>query len=132
MQPLLSASPLVQIHAFGAMAALLLGAWQLAAPKYGLSHRVRGWAWVGLMALVALSSFGVRTHGGFSWIHILSVLVLAQLPIAVLHIRRGRVGQGRARAHARAMVGLFVFALSVTGAFTLLPGRIMHQVVLGG
>lgn len=127
MQPLLSASPLVQIHAFGAMAALLLGAWQLAAPKYGLSHRARGWAWVGLMALVALSSFGVRTHGGFSWIHILSVLVLAQLPIAVLHIRRGR-----ARAHARAMVGLFVFALIVTGAFTLLPGRIMHQVLFGG
>ncbi|RVT97495.1 hypothetical protein EOD42_06625 [Rhodovarius crocodyli] len=127
MQPLLSASPLVQIHAFAALAALGLGAWQLSRPKYGLSHRVRGWLWVGLMAVVALSAFGIRTHGGFSWIHLLAIFVLVQLPVAVLHMRRGRV-----RAHRNAMVGLFVGALVIAGAFTLLPGRIMHQLVFGG
>jgi uncharacterized membrane protein len=30
------------------------------------------------------------------------------------------------------MLGLFLGALVVTGAFTLLPGRLMGQVVFGG
>jgi len=47
----------VQVHALAAIAALALGAAQLAAPKGTLSHRAVGWVWVTLMATTALSSF---------------------------------------------------------------------------
>ena len=45
---------------------------------------------------------------------------------AVHHARRGNIGQ-----HKVWMVLLYVLALLVTGLFTLWPGRIMNQVLLG-
>ena len=88
------APPLVQVHATAALAALGLGAWQLAAPKGTLPHRWLGWAWFGPMLAVVLSSFGitgVRGPGQLCWIHGLSLFTLAMLPLAVAHARRGRV-----------------------------------------
>jgi uncharacterized membrane protein len=48
------------------------------------------------------------------------------LPLAVLAARRHAV-----QRHQRAMMGLFFGALVIAGAFTLMPGRIMHTVVFG-
>ncbi len=128
LHPLLQAPLLFQIHAFLALAALALGTVQLAAPKGTLPHRTLGYIWVGLMAAIALSSFGIRVlaQGRFSFIHVISLITLAVLPFAVLHARRHRV-----RRHAIAMVSLFAGALIIAGGFTLLPGRIMHDVVFG-
>jgi uncharacterized membrane protein len=129
LAPLLAAPVLVQLHAAAALGALGLGAAQLARRKGGAAHRRIGLAWVGLMAAVAISSFGISGVAGaghWSWIHGLSAWVLVVLPLGWLAARRGRV-----RAHGRTMAFLFIGALVVTGAFTLLPGRIMHAVVFG-
>ena len=48
------------------------------------------------------------------------------LPLAVVYARRGRIA-----AHRSSMTWLFVAALLVAGAFTLLPHRIMGRVVFG-
>jgi uncharacterized membrane protein len=64
--------------------------------------------------------------GPWSPIHLLSLLVLVTLPLAVWHAHRHDV-----RRHRNAMTGLFIGALVIAGAFTLLPGRIMHAVVFG-
>jgi uncharacterized membrane protein len=45
LAPLLNAEPLIQIHAFAAMAAFGLGIVQFAAPKGTLPHRTIGWIW---------------------------------------------------------------------------------------
>jgi uncharacterized membrane protein len=130
LDPLLAAPLVVQVHAFAAMAAFVLGLVQLAAPKGTLPHRTTGYVWVGLMLVVAASSFAIHGIGqwaGFSLIHVLSVMVLVLLPLAVLAARRHRVG-----THRRAMIALFAGALVIAGAFTLVPGRIMHRVLLGG
>lgn len=130
LDPLLAASPVVQVHAFSAMAAFLLGAVQLAGPKGTVPHRALGYAWVGLMLLIAGSSFAIRgpaNQGGLSVIHILSVVVLVVVPLATLAAHRHKV-----RRHALAMTSVFVGALVIAGGFTLLPGRIMHGVVFGG
>ena len=122
-----AAPPLVQTHAAAALAALALGAWQLVAPKGTVPHRLLGWAWVGLMLVVVLSSFGItggRGAGRFSSIHGISLFTLLALPLAVLHVRRGRI-----ESHRWLMVGLFLGALVITGAFTLLPGRLMGRIV---
>jgi uncharacterized membrane protein len=127
--PLLKAAPVIQVHAFAAMAAFALGVVQLAAPKGALPHRTIGWIWVLLMTLIAVSSFwihDIRLIGPFSPIHLLSIFALAMLPIAVMHARRHRVER-----HRRAMIFIFIGALIITGLITLLPGRIMHHVVFG-
>src|SRR5947199_6218270 len=129
LAPLLAAPAVIQLHAFAALAAFALGAVQLAAPKGTIPHRLFGWLWAGLMLAVVLSSFfihEIRLWGLWSPIHLLSVFTLVMLPLAVLRARRHEVTR-----HRWAMTGLFVGALVVAGAFTLLPGRIMHAVVFG-
>ena len=102
LDPLLAAPLVVQVHAFAAMAAFVLGIVQFAAPKGTLPHRTTGYVWVGPMLVVAASSFaihGIRQLAGFSLIHLLSVMVLVLLPLAVLAARRHRVS-----THRRAMI----------------------------
>ena len=84
--PLLSASPILPVHAFAAMAAFVLGLVQFAGPKGTLSHRARGYLWTVLILTVAASSFGIhkiRQWHGFSLIHLISIYVLASAPLAV-------------------------------------------------
>ena len=74
LAPLLNAEPVIQIHAFSAMTAFVLGVVQLAAPKGTLRHRTMGWIWVLLLATIAISSFWIHTirmFGTFSQIHLL-------------------------------------------------------------
>ena len=127
--PLLSASPVIQIHAFAALGAFALGLVQFAGPKGTLPHRTVGWTWVALMIVIAVSSFWIheiRMVGPFSPIHLLAIFTLVMLPLAVLHARNHRVGQ-----HRKAMISIFLGALVVAGAFTFLPGRVMHAVAVG-
>lgn len=129
LAPLLNAASAVQVHAFAALAALALGAVQLAAPKGTLPHRTVGWIWVALMVIVAGTSFWIHDlhmWGPWSAIHLLSIFTLAVLPLAVLHARRHDVGR-----HRNAMISLFTGALVIAGLFTFYPGRIMHAVVFG-
>jgi uncharacterized membrane protein len=129
LAPLLEAAPAIPLHAFAAMGAFVLGILQFAAPKGTLPHRTVGWIWVALMAVVAASSFWIhqiRLVGPFSPIHLLSVVTLLILPLAVWRAHTHRVA-----AHRVMMILIFTGALVVAGLFTLLPGRIMHQVVFG-
>ena len=129
LAPLLSASLAIQFHAFAAMTAFGLGAVQLAAPKGTLPHRTIGWIWVALMLVVSVSAFfihQIRLWGPWSPIHLLAIFTLIVLPIAVWRAHNHAV-----RMHRNAMVTLFIGALVIAGAFTFLPGRIMHAVALG-
>ncbi len=64
--------------------------------------------------------------GRYSRVHGISVEVMVMLPLAALHGRAARI-----RAHGGMMLGLFFGALIVIGAFMLMPGRLMHRVILG-
>jgi len=95
-----------------------------------LPHRTIGFVWVGLMAVVCLSSFFIhqlRIWGPWSPIHLLSIFTLIMLPFAVWAAHRHNVTR-----HRMTMIGIFSGALVVAGLFTFLPGRIMHAVVFGG
>ncbi|HKS17850.1 MAG TPA: DUF2306 domain-containing protein [Bradyrhizobium sp.] len=129
LAPLLDAAPAIPLHAFAAMGAFVLGLVQFAAPKGTLPHRTIGWIWVGLMAVVAISSFWIheiRLFGPWSPIHLLSIFTPIMLVLAVLYARRHNV-----RGHKLTMISIFCGALVIAGLFTFMPGRAMHAVVFG-
>lgn len=129
LEPLLGASPIVQAHAAAAIVAFAIGGAILFGRKGDNRHKTLGRLWVGLMAVVALTSFfifTIRLVGPFSPIHLLSVIVLVGLWGAVRHARAGHIV-----LHKRLMQQLYIYALLIAGFFTFMPGRIMHHVVFG-
>ena len=117
------------MHAIAAIVALAVGALQLLSTKGTVLHRSLGYLWVALMAGVAISGFFIHTIrwiGPFSPIHLLSVVTLWTLGAAITAARRGEIA-----LHGKAMRARFVQALLLAGAFTFLPGRIMHAVFFG-
>jgi uncharacterized membrane protein len=129
LAPLLNAPLAIQLHAFAAMGAFVLGLVQFAAPKGTLPHRTVGFIWLALMLTVALSSFWIheiRLWGPWSPIHLISIYVLIMIPTAIYFARTHKV-----RGHAKTVIGMFLGGLVIAGLFTLLPGRIMHAVAFG-
>jgi uncharacterized membrane protein len=129
LEPLLQASPVIQVHAFAAMAAFALGIVQFVAPKGTIPHRTLGWIWVALMVLVSGMAFFIhelRVWGPWSPIHLLAIFTLVMLPLAVWHARRHAVDR-----HRWSMIGIFTGGLVIAGLFTFFPGRIMYHVVAG-
>lgn len=116
-------TPVIVAHIATAGAALVLGGIALASPKGTLRHKILGRLWVGLMLATALISFGIQTRGHFSAIHILSVITLIGVSAAVFAAARGRI-----RQHRRGMLATYI-SLVIAGAFTLLPGRLLGQLV---
>jgi uncharacterized membrane protein len=112
-----------------AFLALFLGIAQLTLKKGTQLHRMTGYLWVALIAVVAISSFWIhdlRIIGPFSPIHLLSIWALYNLIQAIRAARAGDI-----TSHAQSMRSLYFYALIGAGAFTLLPGRVMHAVVFG-
>ena len=129
LTPLFSAHPVIQIHAFAAFAAFLLGALVLFGRKGDATHRRLGRVWVYLMVLTGVSSFFIwelRMWGPFSPIHLLSIGTLYLLYRAVGFARMRRI-----LAHQRTMQGLYIGALAISGFLTFAPGRIMYDVAFG-
>lgn len=147
LNPLLQAPALVQFHAYSAVAAVVLGAAQLLAPKGTFPHRTVGWVWMSLVVVMIMTAFAnhdILSFGPFNpkiccrdWtcqlgsvkcgsIHMLSVFVLLLLPFAMLQARLQNIVR-----HRQAM--MILMAIMVLGAgFTFLPTRIMHAVAFGG
>lgn len=129
LDPLLGSSLAIQLHALAAVLAFVVGIGQFLLPRGSRVHRAVGWGWIGLMAVTAGSSFFIhvgRIVGIWSPIHLLSIFTLYMLVVAVRAARRGDI-----IAHRNAMISLFAFALVGAGAFTLLPGRLMHATLFG-
>ena len=119
----------IPLHAIMAMIAIILGGIQLSMKKGGPIHKLFGRIWVGLMMIVAISSFfihEIKLWGAYSPIHLLSLLTIFTLGVGIYYVRVGNV-----KRHKQTMIALYFFALIVAGFFTLYPGRIMHQILIG-
>lgn len=130
LQPLIDASPAIQLHAVAAALAFVLGGMILFRTKGDRLHRMGGRIWVGLMLAVCLSSFFIHTIrlvGPWSPIHLLSVATIAGLARGVWLARQREI-----IGHRRIMQATYVGALLIAGGFSFLPGRIMYEVFFGG
>ena len=131
LAPLFNAPLVIQLHAFAAMSALVLGIVQFASTKGTLPHRALGWTWVVLMMTVAVSSFWIhqnqiRLGGPWSPIHLLSIFSLIMLPLGIWFAHRHLVN-----GHRITMISLFTGGLVIAGLFTFVPGRIVHAIAFG-
>jgi uncharacterized membrane protein len=118
----------IKLHVLGALAALALGAVLMTVRKGRTFHRTAGWAWVGLVSLVAGSSLFITTltPGRFSLLHLVTGWTLIMLPLAVVWARRHEVGR-----HRRTMMGLFYGGFAINLFIAFIPGRTMWTMVFG-
>lgn len=110
-------------HAAIGIVAIILGGSVLFRRKGTFAHRTLGRVWAGSMYFIALGSFWIQSDGHLSWIHALSTGMIITLTVSIWAIRTGRT-----KAHRISMQCAYV-SLCVTAAFTLLPYRLMGQLV---
>ncbi len=122
--------PWVSPHIAVALLALALGALQLGLRKGDRRHRLMGYAWCALMALIAVSGLMVQLEPGhMTVIHMASsgfaVADLILLPIVIFAARTGRP-----RLHRNAALGMFACLLNA-GALAFIPQRAVGALILG-
>lgn len=135
LTPLLEAAPQIQVHVVAVVLATLFGVVIFLNRKGTGFHKLMGWTYVVLMSVTAASAVFIRrppggdfpSIAGYTPIHLFVVMAAISLPLAIVHIKAGRV-----QHHARAMIGLFVGAILIAGVLAFQPGRIMHEVAFGG
>ncbi len=129
MTLLFAEAPPIPLHALAALLAVVLGGIQLAMKKGTSLHKALGWIWTVIMAIVAITSFfihEIKLWGQYSPIHLLSLWTLISLGLAIYFAKTGKI-----KRHKQVMVALYGFGLILTGFFTLMPGRVMHQIIFG-
>jgi len=137
LEPLLAAPVVIQVHAFGAMAAFVLGIVQFIAPKGTLLHRTLGLIWMVVMATIIVSSIFIRPalypglplHRWFGPIHLFTLLTTVGLVRGGLFLLQGGPDL---KKHKFPFFGIYIGGLIIAGGFAFLPGRIMYKVVMGG
>jgi uncharacterized membrane protein len=105
----------VWTHLFTITIALVLTPIMMLRERGDARHRLLGKIWVGAMFFTAVSSFWMRSanHGGFSVIHILSVVVIIQAPIIYWSARKHNIIR-----HRRSVRAMVLGALLIAGFFT--------------
>jgi uncharacterized membrane protein len=118
----------VWAHILTILVALGLTPFMLLRKRGDRPHRLLGWIWASALFLTAAISFGVRelNPGGFSFIHLLSILTIVQVPLIVLYARRHDW-----KRHRAAVRGMVTGALLVAGFFTFPFGRLMGSWLFG-
>ncbi len=128
-------SPTIAVHLSAVLGATAIGpvalwARRARAPRPRL-HRAAGYAWVTLMLVAATSAIFIRDFrlpniNGYTPIHILIPVTYGMLALAFWFLARGSI-----IGHRKTMQRLYIGACGVAGAFTLLPGRYLGNLVFG-
>ena len=128
-------TPLIAVHMSAAIGAVLIGPVALWARKGRAQrprlHRAFGYAWVTLMIVTALSAIFIRDFAlpnlaGYTPIHLLVPVTMLGLVGAFYALAKGNIVR-----HRQTMVSLYIGACVVAGGFSLLPGRLLGNLLWG-
>ena len=110
------------VHLATLSVALLITPVMLLRKRGDMNHRMLGWIWAICMFTTALISLDIRmiNKGGFSFIHILSVLTIVGVPVLVMSARRRDLRRHRGQAR-----GFVIGSLLVAGFFTFPFNRLL-------
>jgi uncharacterized membrane protein len=126
-------TPTIAIHTSAALGALVLGPVALWARKGAIQrpmlHRAFGYAWVTLMLLTATSALFIRDFkmpnlAGYTPIHLLVPYTIVGIISGFVYLARRDIP-----AHRKTMQSLYFGACISAGAFTLLPSRLLGNLV---
>jgi len=129
IEAFISSPGIIQIHVIAATIGFLIGTIVILMPKGVFPHQLLGKLFVFMAISTALTSFfihHIKQIGPFSWIHILSIITLVSTVKAIRAIRRGDV-----RTHKQNMLAVYIGGFIIAGAFTFIPGRLMHAIFFG-
>ena len=122
-------------HIALALAAVPVGLFILLSKKGTAQHKLVGRVWLVIMLIVSLSAILIHeiNPGRYSLIHLLIPWTIGSLIYSIWNIKRfKKTRQIKYRqAHMYSMIGVYIGALLVAGAFTLLPGRFLYGVFFG-
>ena len=135
-------TPLIAVHMTAAFIAIAVGPvalWSRLWVRKGTTqlpqrpklHRAFGYAWVTMMLVASISAIFIRDYrlpniAGYTPIHLLVPITLYTLFRAFRSLAQGNIA-----GHRKAMQSLYIGACVVAGAFTLLPGRYLGNLVFG-
>jgi uncharacterized membrane protein len=134
LEPLLHASPAIQLHVATVMPAALIGTYLIFASRKGAPvHRALGYVYLSLMTVTAITTLWIHSlmptkpFFGFSPVHLLIPLVLFGVYGALRAARAHHISR-----HRGAMLSVYFGGIFIAGGLTFLPGRIMHEIFFGG
>jgi uncharacterized membrane protein len=128
-------TPTIAVHMSLALTAVAIGPVAIWARRGRTTrpqlHRAFGYTWVTCMLATALTAVFIRDFNlpniwGYTPIHLLIPLTLFSLYKAFRFLAAGHI-----TGHRQTMQWLYFSACIVTGAFTLVPGRYLGNLVWG-
>jgi uncharacterized membrane protein len=95
-----SLTPTGALHALLALSCIVIGALQLVAPKRGVGHRARGYAFVYAMLIVDVSALALyRFNGTFNMFHAGAIANFACIVLAMIPVLRSPRASNWKRRH---------------------------------
>ena len=127
--------PIIYAHATLALLAVLIGLYIFLTKKGTKQHRILGRIWVTVLIIVSLTAIFIQAinPGQYSLIHLLIPWTIGPLIYSIWNIKKfkkTRIERYKF-AHMYSMIGVYVGALLIAGAFTLMPGRFFHEILFG-
>ena len=126
---------IIYAHATLALLAVPLGLYIFLTKKGTKQHKMLGRIWVTFLIIVSLTAIFIQTInlGQYSWIHLLIPFTLGSLIYSIWNIKKYKKTkiERYKYSHMYSMIGVYVGALLIAGAFTLMPGRFFHHILFG-
>ena len=126
---------ILSLHALPGLLALILGSIVLLSKKGTKTHKRRGYIWLGLMLLISLTAIFIQeiNPGSYSLIHLLIPWTIFSIIFGIYAIKKFKVNKNKVwrNLHQWTMIGLFFGALVIAGAFTIMPGRMLNEIMFG-
>ena len=126
---------IIYIHAFFALTAVPLGLYIFLTKKGTAKHILFGRIWISWLLTISLTAIFIQeiAPGEYSLIHLLIPLTIGSLIYSIWSIRKYKKTTllKYKRAHMSSMTSVYVGALILAGAFTLMPGRLFYEILFG-
>jgi uncharacterized membrane protein len=126
---------IIYIHATLALLAVPLGLYIFLIKKGTKKHRMLGQTLVSVLVVVSLTAIFIQVinPGQYSLIHLLIPWTIGSLIYSIWNIKKFKKTKIKRYkfAHMYSMIGVYVGALLIAGAFTMMPGRFFHEILFG-
>ena len=126
---------IIYVHAALALLAIPLGLYIFITKKGTKNHKMLGRTWVTVLMIVSLTAIFIQTinTGQYSLIHLLIPYTIGSLIYSIWNIRKFKKTKIESYKikHMHSMIGVYIGALLIAGAFTLMPGRFFHEIIFG-